>query len=519
MSLLSSNIPYLVSALLAAGTTGGTSYAFGIYGQALKETLKLTQSQLDTISSANFAAGVVSWIPGGIVDRQGPKVGLIAGGILGSLALMLFWAISRSVIPVVSVSLIVSLLSACGVLIFVASSLITGSVFKLLVHYTSPQYKGSAVGAAKGYVGLGSGAYAVMFESLNRSNDLDFLPMAAFFFLAAASLPAICFLPNESKNQREGLNDSTTVSRMDTIPDSSTSAHYSSLYIGLLSMAFLVIGQSIVQLLQVGSTEHSHSRGPNYIVTYIIPLVWFGPILAWFLLPTKGSTTRYDTTLQSKGSDTNDNNDQYCENNFRTDHDYNLEHNHETEFLLDESEPTIDENPELHNYDLFQMLQTSPAWLLLWTCTVLAGGGTLMTNNLGQMVQSLGFHPKVVPAALSLFSVFQSFGRVLMGIFSSQPNTRRTVFLIVASVAGLISHTVLAVSTTLLPFLLGVVLSGLAFGMVWPLLVLISGEIFGTKYLGANYMVRDIDFNNILSVFIAQSRQISFHSWSPRPVL
>jgi MFS family permease len=494
-SPLSSNIPYLVCALLAAGTTGGTSYAFGIYGQALKETLNLTQSQLDTISSSNFAAGVVSWIPGGIVDRRGPKMGLIAGGILGSLSLMLFWAISRSIIPIVPQSLIVTLLSACGVLIFVASSLITGSVFKLLVKYTSPQHKGSAVGAAKGYVGLGSGAYAVMFESLNRSSDLDFLPMAAFFFLAAASLPAICLLPNQNKKQEDGQNNATHTSRMDSKPDSSTSAHYSSLYLGLLSMAFLVIGQSIVQLLQVGSAEQNHSHGPNYIITFMIPLVWFGPILAWFLLPTQGIAL-YDTTLRSKGSDTNDNEDQHLKNDFRTDNDNDMDQDHEIEFLLDEAESTNDDIPESHDYDLFQMLQTSPAWLLLWTCTVLAGGGTLMTNNLGQMVQSLGFHPKVVPAALSLFSVFQSFGRVLMGIYSSQPNTRRTVFLIVASLAGLVSHTVLALSTTLLPFLSGVVLSGLAFGMVWPLLVLICGEIFGTKYMGANYMVREKEFHS-----------------------
>ena len=45
--------------------------------------------------------------------------------------------------------------------------------------------KGAAVGVAKGYVGLGAGAYACLFESIRQptSSDLDFLPMAAFFFI------------------------------------------------------------------------------------------------------------------------------------------------------------------------------------------------------------------------------------------------------------------------------------------------------------------------------------------------
>jgi MFS family permease len=112
-----------------------------------------------------------------------------------------------------------------------------------------------------------------------------------------------------------------------------------------------------------------------------------------------------------------------------------------------------------------------------------------MTNNLGQMVQALRFNPKVVPAALGLFSVAQSLGRVMTGSLSSMVQ-RRTLFLVIASVAGLTSHAVLAISTNELPFIGGVVLSGLAFGMVWPLMVLLSGELFGTSHVGANYMVR-----------------------------
>ena len=33
-----------------------------------------------------------------------------------------------------------------------------------------------------------------------------------------------------------------------------------------------------------------------------------------------------------------------------------------------------------------------------------------------------------------------------------------------------------------------VALAGLSFGMVWPLMVLITGEVFGNRHVGANYM-------------------------------
>ena len=37
----------------------------------------------------------------------------------------------------------------------------------------------------------------------------------------------------------------------------------------------------------------------------------------------------------------------------------------------------------------------------------------------------------------------------------------------------------------------GVALSGIAFGAVWPLMVLIVGEVFGVAHLGGNYMFFD----------------------------
>ena len=53
------------------------------------------------------------------------------------------------------------------------------------------------------------------------------------------------------------------------------------------------------------------------------------------------------------------------------------------------------------------------------------------------------------------------------------------------------SHMILAATTTPAGFALGCTLSGFAFGMDWPMLVLLSGEVFGVANVGANYMFFD----------------------------
>jgi hypothetical protein len=61
----------------------------------------------------------------------------------------------------------------------------------------------------------------------------------------------------------------------------------------------------------------------------------------------------------------------------------------------------------------------------------------------------------------------------------------------VASLLAAVAHTILAVSEDETTFVFGITLSGLAFGCVWPMLVLIVGEIFGTAHVAANYMFYD----------------------------
>lgn len=55
----------------------------------------------------------------------------------------------------------------------------------------------------------------------------------------------------------------------------------------------------------------------------------------------------------------------------------------------------------------------------------------------------------------------------------------------------MLAHSILAFGTSREMFVLGVMVSGIAFDMVWPLMVLIVGEVFGTANHGANYLFFD----------------------------
>jgi MFS family permease len=125
-----------------------------------------------------------------------------------------------------------------------------------------------------------------------------------------------------------------------------------------------------------------------------------------------------------------------------------------------------------------------------------------------------------------LFSAAQAASRVVTGavseaalswklpwfcgyLSSGRKGLARPAFLVVASIVSAAAHFSLAIATTEEGFALGVTLSGIAFGMVWPLMVLITGEVFGTLHVGANYMFFD-GFSSaagtlLLSKFVAQT--------------
>lgn len=523
--VMKSNIPLLTAAFLAALTTGGNTYAFGLYGSALKSALELTQSQLDTISSANFCAGLLSWIPGGFADKYGPRFALTLGGIAGAASMMSYWLVAREFIPLPR-PLLIPILCTLGVLIFLSNSMVIGGVFKIFVVTCGPETKGSAVGCAKAYVGLGSGAYACMFQSFRSQNssDLDFLPFAAFCAILAATIPARLLLPN-----KEGMHFSHAYDKV-------TPWHLRSIYFGLIGLGSMVVGTSIASILAYDESHDNNadddgdasSTRPNYWMTFLLFAFWFGPIVALLVIPPRQDeqgedefVARYEAPVVALHSV-----DKASDGSASPDRSFEREHDTRDGLMVDTSGDVTSEqqivSQQEEGYTLWEMVRTVPAWLFAYICIISVGGGTIMTNNMGQMVEAL-YLPKVVtPASLALFSAAQAASRVVTGIvsdaaqkwksvrfFGNGGGVPRPAFLVAASLAEALAHSVLSLASSQVMFVIGVALSGAAFGMIWPLMVLIVGEVFGNANVGANYMAYDGGASALgtllLSKFLAQS--------------
>jgi hypothetical protein len=287
---------------------------------------------------------------------------MMIGGTLSCLSLLAYWVVARQFVSV-SHHLIVPALSILGVFIFMSNALVIGSIFKVILLCCGPGgAKGTAVGVAKAYVGLGAGAYACLFTTIQRHDetDLDFLPMAAFFAFVTVTIPPWHFA------QQRGMTQHPFV-------DGMTPLHYRTVYSGLLALGLLVMGTSARYLFQPipdddeyatsltsASSSGEKEGGPEYLRALVLLTAWFGPILALLFLP-----LRLEESVSAKPESENNEEIEVIKSLISTEASVGIVHKRA--------------NPV--DLNLVQMLQTVPAWLLLWTCTILVGSGTMMTNS------------------------------------------------------------------------------------------------------------------------------------------
>eukprot|EP00957_Ditylum_brightwellii_P107772 8221887-Ditylum_brightwellii.AAC.1 len=105
--------------------------------------------------------------------------------------------------------------------------------------------------------------------------------MAAFFAVAAVTIPAICLL--ESKKNSGDLKK----------VEAATSLHFRIVYLGLLGLGAVVVGTSVLELFAEehptsGHQQHVHTNTKReWWKAVFIVLMWFGPISSMLCLPRK----------------------------------------------------------------------------------------------------------------------------------------------------------------------------------------------------------------------------------------
>ena len=469
---ISKDVRSVVCALLAAATTGGTVYSFSIYGEDLKVSLNLTQTQLSYISTSFFVAGIFSVIPGAIVDRWGPRFSIIAGGSMGAFATITFWLIGREILLCPSLGWTLSMLSLMGITTFMSCALIIGSTFKTVAASCSNTSAPLMIGIAKGYLGLGAGIYTCIFQAIPYTTSrLDFLPLCAVGFLTCGVLPASILMPRYQPQESAGATNSggLRVSKLDSII----------LYTSFGCLTVLVTGHFVIQFLSPDDTN-------QILLAALVVLFWIFPILSILFAPREEAlalTSSERVLLLDSGS---------------------------------ASRQRAQPDAKAPQVTFGEMLNKGSAYILLFAVTVVVGQGTQMVNNMGQMVTSKRLGESMISASVALFSVAQAVSRVATGTISEQVwRTHgwftRPFFVAIASFVAALGHGCLAIDlVSRYAFVLGICLSGVAFGMVWPLMVLIVKDLYGLRYFGTNYMFYDglscsigtLLFSQLLTTFV-----------------
>ena len=162
----------------------------------------------------------------------------------------------------------------------------------------------------------------------------------------------------------------------------------------------------------------------------------------------------------------------------------------------------LTETSEQHT--LLQMLRAPNAWLLFAVASTAHGGGCLVVTQLAFILQAAGASDRLLTTAVTTLNTGNLFGRLVAPSLSNVLVRRalpRPSFLVAimalmgVAQSGLLwgaSGALLPGSTTQATLLtLSATLGGLAFGAVWPMVLILASELFGSRHLEANYMFYD----------------------------
>ena len=158
----------------------GTTYAFGVYSDLLKNNLGFSQNGIDVIASVGNTGLYLSLLGGILLDRFGLHMVVYLGGFLIFIGFFYIWLAVDGYVPadIFSVSFFF-LLSQFGVCCHISSAVTCA------VRLFPKEVRGSAVGLAKGYFGLSS-AVLSDFSSGYFSNSKKY-----FILFIAISIPLI----------------------------------------------------------------------------------------------------------------------------------------------------------------------------------------------------------------------------------------------------------------------------------------------------------------------------------------
>ena len=393
-----------------------------------------------------------------------------------------------------------------------------------------PGQKGLVVGLVKTFVGIGAGVFTQLYmgfiskPSSSVESGLNFI-----LYLALATL----------------IINTVSSLALSTFPEPSAKGLDKVLQLRLL-MAYVALLVLLFTVASVGVVQHLLDKTGALVASCLVLAILLSPLVS-LLFDVFFGTTRVGSGAKDLNRVLNGSLTQKIlelpDDKGVTFHDYeaedsdNSQTNQPQDLDVDESvprEPSADADsqqsgnctgkiyPLGRDVNLWGMLRTPEAWMILISFSINMGSGYMVITNVSQMAASLSLAPSVVSTAVTLLSCGNGLGRLLTGLGSDillghfKVGTRviqrpvccgkrrtfpRPIWMGFALIIGTLGHTVMVVGaqaghggSQAALFWFGCTLIGVGFGSTFPLEVVITAELFGNKNVGANFVSMMLDW-------------------------
>ncbi|KAK9203021.1 hypothetical protein WN943_013274 [Citrus x changshan-huyou] len=137
--------------------------------------------------------------------------------------------------------------------------------------------------------------------------------------------------------------------------------------------------------------------------------------------------------------------------------------------------------------NLLQAMCTGNFWFLCIATLCGMGSGIATMNNIAQVGESLHYSTTEINSLISLWSIWNFFGRFGAGygsdVFLHKIGWARPIFMVITLVAMSIGHIAIASGFPGNLFV-GTMIVGVCYGSQWSLMPTITSEIFGVRHMG-----------------------------------
>ncbi|XP_021761703.1 protein NUCLEAR FUSION DEFECTIVE 4-like [Chenopodium quinoa] len=432
----------LVSSIWIEALLGGI-YTFSIYSPVLKSSQSYDQSTLNTVSvfkDIGSTSGVLSGLLYTAASSRYsiPWVVHVLGAAEGFLGYFFMWLAVVGVIPRPPVPLM------C-LFMFVAAHFLTffntWNVITSIQNF--PECSSTVIGLMKGFLGLSGAILIQIYKAFFNGNPSTYILMLALL-PSIVSLSLIYFVrqcPDKTVQNKNPLNAMSIVS--------------------ILLATYLMI---IIVMEAI------------FVFPHWARFLSFVFLLSFLSMPLKVATEA---------------------NNEENSHPLLVED--DAFSPCDDADPNEPEKSlvgeevvELchENMNLLEAMGSFNFWLLFLVTLCGMGSGLATINNMSQLGESLGYDTTKTNTLVSLWSIWNFFGRLGAGYTSDillrQRGWARPLVMAIALGAMTAGHLIIS-SGFVGNLYIGTILVGICYGALWSLMPTIASEIFGVLHLGTIY--------------------------------